>query len=180
MRDEGKRSGMVCCKACGTTVPAYDVVNYGSIDQGYRELCTRCFNAEVAKAMGLERFENVKLQPVVMTDCAGERHEFHFKLRLLGSMVALDAFEVKAGRPKGYQFQILGEPDDEPLSLLGRLVERIVEVCPSSISRAANWACRLLTRQYTGVSDGMKDCTAACLCSLSTVGTCRGTSWGAC
>ena len=95
MRDEGKQSGsMVCCEACGTAVPAYDVVNYGSIEQGYRELCNRCFNAEVASALGLERFENVRLHPVVMTDCAGERHEFHFRMRLLGSMAALDAFEL--------------------------------------------------------------------------------------
>jgi len=125
MKDEGKPSGMVCCEACGTAVPAYDIVSYGSIEQGYRELCTLCFNAEVAQAVGLDRFENVRLHPVVMTDCAGKRHEFHFQLRLLGSMVALDAFEAKAGTPKGYQFQILGEPDDEPLSLLGRLVERM-------------------------------------------------------
>src|ERR1017187_8996650 len=69
MRDEGEQSGgMVCCEACGTAVPAYDVVNYGSIEQGYRQLCNRCFNAEVAGALGLERFENVRLHPVVMTD----------------------------------------------------------------------------------------------------------------
>jgi hypothetical protein len=112
MRDEGEQSGgMVCCEACGTAVPAYDVVNYGSIEQGYRVLCTRCFNAEVASALGLERFENVRLQPVVMTDCAGERHEFHFRMRLLGSMAALDAFELTAGAPGGYQFQLLGKPD---------------------------------------------------------------------
>jgi hypothetical protein len=126
MRDEGKQSGgMVCCEACGTAVPAYDVVHYGSIDQGYRELCSSCFNAEVASALGVERFENVRLQPVVMTDFAGEKHEFHFRLRLLGSMAALDAFEFTGGAPGGYQFHILGEPDDEPLSLLGRLIERM-------------------------------------------------------
>ena len=126
MRDEGEQSGgMVCCETCGTAVPPYDVVNYGSIEQGYRELCNRCFNAEVAGAMGLERFENVRLHPVVMTDCVGERHEFHFRLRLLGSTAALDAFELIAGAPGGYQFEILGEPDDEPLSLLGRLIERM-------------------------------------------------------
>jgi hypothetical protein len=73
----------------------------------------------------LERFENGRLQPVVMTDCAGERHEFHFRMRLLGSMAALEAFELKAGEPGGYQFQILGKPDDEALSLLGRLMERM-------------------------------------------------------
>ena len=126
MRDEDKQSGgMVCCEACGTVVPAYDVVNYGSIEQGYRELCNRCFNAEVASALGLERFENVRLHPVVMTDCAGERHEFHFRLRLLGSMASLDAFELKAGAPGGYQFQMLAKPDDEPLSVLGHLMERM-------------------------------------------------------
>jgi hypothetical protein len=126
MRDEGKQSGsMVCCGACGTAVPAYDVVNYGSIEQGYRELCSRCFNAEVAGALGLELFEHVRLHPVVVTDCAGERHEFHFQMRLLGSMVTLDAFELRPGVPGGYQFQILGKPNDEPLSLLGRLIERM-------------------------------------------------------
>ena len=116
---------MICCESCGTAVPAYDVVNYGSIEQGYRELCTRCFNAEVVSALGLERFKTDRLHPIVMTDCAGERHEFHFRMRLLGPMTALDAFALMAGGPGGYQFQILGKPDDEPLTLLGRLIERM-------------------------------------------------------
>ena len=124
MTDEGEQS-MVCCDACGTAVPGYDIVNYGSLEQGYRELCSRCFNAEVASTLGLEGFENVRLHPVVLTDCTGERHEFHFRMRLRGSMAALDAFELRAGAPGGYQFQILGNPDDEPLSLLGRLIERM-------------------------------------------------------
>jgi hypothetical protein len=79
----------------------------------------------MANALGLQGFENVRLHPVVMTDCAGERQEFHFRMRLLGSMLVLDAFELTAGEPGGYQFQILGEPDDEPLSLLGSLIERM-------------------------------------------------------
>jgi len=126
MSDEGQQSGsMICCEACGTGVPAYDIVHYGSIEQGYRDLCTRCLNAEMASAMGLEDFDDVRLHPVVMTDCAGERHEFHFRMRLLGSMLVLDAFELTASAPGGYQFQILGKPDDEPLSLLGSLIERM-------------------------------------------------------
>lgn len=125
MSDEAHQSGgPIRCEVCGMAVPAYDVVLYGSIEQGHRELCTRCFNAEVANALGLEGFETVRLQPVVMTDCAGEKHEFHFQMRLLGSM-ALEAFELIAGAPGGYQFQILGQPDDEPLSLLGQLIERM-------------------------------------------------------
>jgi hypothetical protein len=126
MSDEAKQSGgMICCEACGTAVPAYDGVHYGSIEQGNQDLCTRCFNAEVASALGLEGFETVRLHPVMMTDCAGQRHEFHFRMRLLGSMTALEAFELIAGAPGGYQFQILGNPDDDPLSLLGQLIERM-------------------------------------------------------
>ena len=125
MSDEGERSNTTVCEACGSAVPTYDVVSYGSIERGYRELCTRCFNAEVASVLGLERFEHVRLQPVVMTDCAGEKHEFHFRIRLLGDVMALDAFELKAGVPGGYQFEMLGEPDDEPLPLLGNLIERM-------------------------------------------------------
>jgi hypothetical protein len=40
-------------------------------------------------------------------------------------MLVLDAFELTVGEPGGYQFQILGKPDDEPLSLLGSLIQRM-------------------------------------------------------
>jgi hypothetical protein len=113
------------CEACGTATPAYDIVSCGSIEDGYRELCNRCFNAEAASLQGLEDFETPRFDPVAMTDCAGIVHEFHFRTHLLGSMVAVEAFELEDGAPAGYQFQILGHPDDDLLSLLGRLVERM-------------------------------------------------------
>ncbi len=75
--------------------------------------------------MGLEHVEQVRFAPVVMTDCADEQHEFQFRIRLLGDVMALEAFELKAGVPGGYQFEILGKPDDDPLPLLGRLIERM-------------------------------------------------------
>jgi hypothetical protein len=125
MSDESEQSNTSVCAACGTAVPTYDVVSYGSIERGYRELCTSCFNAAVASALGLERFEHVRLQPIVMTDCAGEQHEFHFRLRLLGDVMALEAFELRAGMPDGYQFEILGDPDGDPLPPLGSLIERM-------------------------------------------------------
>lgn len=125
MRDEEENDITACCDACGATVPHYDVVSYGSIEEGYQELCTRCLNTEVAGALGLERFENVKLQPIAMTDYAGERREFHFRMRLHEAIVVLDAFELRNSAPGGYQFQIVGTPDDEPLVLLSRLIERM-------------------------------------------------------
>jgi hypothetical protein len=39
--------------------------------------------------------------------------------------MVIEAFELKAGVPGGYQFEMLGEPDDEPLPLLGSLIERM-------------------------------------------------------
>jgi hypothetical protein len=125
MSDKSEQSDATVCEACGTAVPTYDVVSYGSIERGYRELCTSCFNAEVASVLGLERFEHVRLQPVVMTDCAGQQHEFHFRIRLLGDLMALEAFELEAGVPAGYQFEILGEADGDPLPLLGSLIARM-------------------------------------------------------
>jgi hypothetical protein len=126
MQKEDEHSGSVIrCEACGTAMPAYDMVSYGSIESGYRQLCSHCFNAEVAGAQGLEDFENLRFDQIVMTDCAGEAHEFHFRTRLLGSMVAVDAFELERGAPAGYQFQILGDTDEDLLSLLGRLVQRM-------------------------------------------------------
>ena len=125
MSDDGEPSHTTVCEACGTVVPSYDAVRYGSIERGYRALCTSCFNAEMASVLGLEHFEHVRLQPIVMMDCAGEQHEFHFGIRLLGDVMALEAFELKDGVPGGYQFEMLGEPDDDPLPLLGKLTERM-------------------------------------------------------
>ena len=119
------RTPQTRCKSCGRTVPDYDVINYGSVETGYRELCTKCFNTEVAESDGLDGFEHAELAPVELTDCDGEAHLFHFRTRLFGPGVALDAFEVREGAPAGYQFQVIGEPEDDPLVLLARLIERI-------------------------------------------------------
>jgi hypothetical protein len=116
---------MMDCESCGSEVPGYDIVNCGSVEHGYGQLCNQCFNAEVASAQGLESFENRRFDPIVMSDCAGEEHEFHFRTRLLGAVVAMDAFEVKRGQPAGYQFQIVDDLDVELISLLGRLIERM-------------------------------------------------------
>jgi hypothetical protein len=93
--------------------------------RGYRQLCGRCFNTEAAKREGLKRFEHLSFAPVRIVDCEGQEHEFHFRTRLFGPGVALDAFELHKGSPAGYQFQIIGEPEEDLLVLLGRLVEKI-------------------------------------------------------
>ncbi len=116
---------MTQCEGCGENTPGYDTVHYGSTDTGYRNLCTQCFNAEVAKLHGLKDFENIRLEPIGLADCSGENHQFHFQTRLLGSMVTLEAFELQEGHPGGYRFQMIGDPDDDLFILLGKLIQKI-------------------------------------------------------
>jgi hypothetical protein len=39
--------------------------------------------------------------------------------------IAIDAFELRDGCPAGYEFQVIGEPDDDPLELLGKLIGKM-------------------------------------------------------
>jgi hypothetical protein len=122
---ETTASQQVLCAECGKMAPSYEIVNYGSIETGYRTLCSLCFNGMVAKLAGLEKFENLALDPVGIADSGGETHQFHFRTHLFGPGIALNAFEVRGGEPRGYQFQIIGEPEEDLLVLLSRLIERI-------------------------------------------------------
>ncbi len=113
------------CEGCGRPTPSFEIVNYGGIEQGYKQLCRRCFNTEAATAAGLDDFQHVDFEPVLLTDCAGEVHKFHFRTFLFGTSVALDAFELRDGNPGGYQFQVIAEPEEDLLALLGRLIEKM-------------------------------------------------------
>jgi hypothetical protein len=119
------RSDQIRCDGCSQITPGYDIVNYGSPEHGYRRLCSQCFNTEVAKGTGLEGFNHASFNPVGLADCTGEVHEFHFRTNLFVTGVALDAFELRDGHPAGYQFRIIGNPEEDLLMLLGRLIEKI-------------------------------------------------------
>lgn len=113
------------CSACGQVTPNYDVVHVGSIEKGYRQLCGRCFNTEVAQLDGLDKFKHLNFEPARLVDCTGRPHDFHFRTHLFGTGVALDAFELRNAHPAGYQFQLIGGPEEDLLALLGRLIEKI-------------------------------------------------------
>jgi hypothetical protein len=113
------------CDSCAQITPSYDIINYGSIEGGYKHLCSQCFNKEVAEAAGLTGFENAQFEPVGLSDAAGKVHEFHFRIHLFGPGVAIDAFELCEGHPAGYRFQIIGDPEENLLALLGRLIEKM-------------------------------------------------------
>jgi hypothetical protein len=126
------------CDACSQTTPSYDIVLYGSMEQGCRQFCSRCFHTEGAQLAGLQGFEDAKFEAVGLADCTGELHEFHFRSHLFGTGIALDAFELGDGSPAGYQFQIIGDPKDDLMVLLGRLIEKMRRACRANISRTTN------------------------------------------
>ena len=67
-----------------------------------------------------------KLSTILTTYiCAGEVHEFHFRTHLFGPGFALDVFDLRDGSPAGYHLQIIGDPADDLLVLLGRLIGKI-------------------------------------------------------
>lgn len=49
---------------------------------------------------------------------------FHFRTRLFGPGIALEAFQLRDGNRAGYQFQVIGDPADDLLELLGRLIDK--------------------------------------------------------
>lgn len=141
------------CSACAKAVPGYDSISYGSLEKGYRLLCTECFNREVADLDGLEKFQHVNFMPVKVADCGGENHEFHFRVRLLGAEVALDAFELFDGEPSGYQFQMIGDAEGDLLALLGRLIERIRRVLSSKYLEHKNFGQQIANQVVRGRID---------------------------
>ena len=113
------------CDACGQMTAQHNIVFYKSESNDYRPLCNRCVNAKVARRAGLETFETLEFQPVVLSDARGENHTFHFRPRLFGTGVAIDAFELQDGDPFGYQFQVIDKPEADLFLLLGKLIEKI-------------------------------------------------------
>ena len=138
------------CEECGEIPPGYDTVHYGSMEKGYRLLCTRCFNAEVAKMNGLDNFENIQLEPVGIKDCAGEDHKFHFKTRLLGDIVSLEAFELREGNPADYKYQLIGDPEDDLFALLGRLIQKIRRTLSVKHIRDAEYGLQIVEETVRG------------------------------
>ena len=57
------------CDACGQITAHHNIVYCKSEGRDYRPLCNRCVNAKVAHRAGLETFEDLQFQPVVLSRC---------------------------------------------------------------------------------------------------------------
>jgi hypothetical protein len=100
---------------------ADDALDCGSAVQGYRNLYSRWFNTVVAEFDEIEGFENIRVEPVGIVDCAGASRKFHLRTHLLGNTFALKGFELQNGNPAGYQIQLVGDPEEDMFALLWRL-----------------------------------------------------------
>ena len=112
------------CQACHAWVPAWETVHVGTIEAGYRDMCSCCWNKEAAGARGLD-FQHVRFEPSIMPDAMGTDHRFHFLLRHLGDRLCLEACELEHGDPAGYRFEVVGPAEIDPLDLMDRLLERM-------------------------------------------------------
>lgn len=110
------------CEDCRREVLSYDTIHLTSAAQQSRLVCTRCFNAVIAKQNGMD-FVHPDFAPIVLEDGAGRRHQFHFRTRHGGDHVAFETFEVEGGIPSGYRFQLLADPDQDPLESFQRLLQ---------------------------------------------------------
>ena len=112
------------CDRCAKVLVGHDTVQCTFEDEP-QQLCTQCFNAEIARRSGIDDFDNNELDPISIKGADGVAHEFHFQTRLLGGILSLEAFEMKDGAPGGYQFQLIAEPEEERFAQLARMVQRI-------------------------------------------------------
>ncbi len=111
------------CNSCGIDVPPYDGVHLSH--EGTTEfLCSRCYNEVVSYETGL-KFDHLSFHPVTLKDTGDQDHTFHFQTHLFGDHVAIRALEIQDGEPRGYEFSICGDVEDDLFGLFGKLVDRI-------------------------------------------------------
>ena len=100
------------------------MVGLGTGVGNYQNLCSRCYNEEIARLSGMT-FNHIAFQPIELSDASGATHRFHFVLRHLGSMLSLAALEVNADQSQGYEFRVLGAANADPFTLMQRLIGQI-------------------------------------------------------
>ena len=110
------------CTACSKDVQPYDGV-FVQLETDYQLLCTKCYNDRIAEYLGVS-FDNPSFDPVTLKDTDDISHTFHFRTRLLGDRVIIDAIEILDGNKQGYQFAVIGDVDEELFNLFKLLFER--------------------------------------------------------
>jgi len=111
------------CDNCQTLVAPYDGVCLTSKDTT-RFLCSKCYNESISESIGLN-FNHISFHPITLADKDDKNHTFHFKTHLFGDNVLIQALEIKDGEPRGYEFSIHGDAEEDLFNILAKLIERI-------------------------------------------------------
>ena len=147
-RAKTKQVSQTRCHDCGQPTPGYDIVHL-LMESGAQPLCSRCLSAVIAEQEGVA-FEHIQFHPIQLEDCEGTLHTFRFATHFFGPGVAVDAFEVFEGRRGGYQFQVIGKPDDDLLELLGRLIAKIRRGLSVKYLEKGDWCWRIANQSVRG------------------------------
>jgi hypothetical protein len=116
----------VRCTQCRSLTAPWDLVHIAQSDEEkYKPYCIDCSNRMMADRTGLKDFQAVPFESMQLTDASGNRHWFHFRTRLFGPGIALDAFEFPDAYGGGYRFQVIGKPDDDQMQLFATLLEKM-------------------------------------------------------
>lgn len=113
------------CSRCSRPVPSYEITHVSSDGKSRGTACARCWAELLSKESGMP-VGTVEIDPVRMTDVAGNPHTFHF--RFDPAFRKIEAFELVDGAPGGYQFAVRpdeAQPEEPVVALLGRLLARI-------------------------------------------------------
>ena len=111
------------CSNCGCGASHYDGV-YLQDEYASNFHCSKCYNESIAKLFGF-KYNHLPFHPIDIADTDGIEHNFHFQTRLFGENVNIRALEIKDSEPKGYEFSIHGNVQDDLFLLFKKLVEHI-------------------------------------------------------
>ena len=111
------------CESCGAMVRSFDTVNISS-ETKIKVLCSKCYNDSVSQYLGLD-FQHVDFDPITLNDLDGIPHTFEFRTHIFGSEVSIEALEIRDGQPKGYEFAVFGDAEEDMLQLFRALFEKM-------------------------------------------------------
>ncbi|MEE4271894.1 MAG: hypothetical protein V2I67_09470 [Thermoanaerobaculales bacterium] len=110
------------CQECSNKIGFGDGVHLTDMEGPGRLLCLECFNSFVSDQAGLG-FEHPRFLPLAIDDCEGNPHTFEFRTMLSGDVVTLRAIEPLDNGKQGYEFLVVGDPEDDPMHLFRRLYD---------------------------------------------------------
>jgi hypothetical protein len=111
------------CENCGNPTPSYKTVCLSSADN-LQTICLKCYNKTIAGALG-EDYQHMDFEPIIIKDSDEIEHRFHFLHRLQGHIQTIESFELAEGSPGGYEFSVIGDPEEDLFELFTKLYERM-------------------------------------------------------